>query len=115
MEYQFWCVHGEPDSCLVCRKNIDGSYDSWSYSLNGQRIRERLTENEEDIDIPTQYSKMIEYAKILSSPFPFVRVDFYQIDNSIRLAELTFTGGGIILTHYKQSFLDRLNNKLQIK
>jgi hypothetical protein len=115
MEYQFWCVHGEPDSCLVCRKNIDGSYDSWSYSLEGKRIRERFTENEEDINIPTQYSTMIEYAKILSSPFPFVRVDFYQIDNSIRLAELTFTGGGIILTHYKQSFLDRLNNKLQIK
>ena len=115
MEYQFWCVHGEPDSCLICRKNLDGSYDSWSYSLEGNRVWERVSENVEDATIPSLYSTMIEYAKVLSAPFPFVRVDFYHIDNSIRFAELTFTGGGIILTHYKQSFLDRLNKKLHVK
>lgn len=115
MEYQFWCVHGEPDSCLICRKNLDGSYDSWSYSLEGNRVWERVSENVEDATIPSLYSTMIEYAKVLSAPFPFVRVDFYHIDNSIRFAELTFTGGGIILTHYKQSFLDRLNSKLHVK
>ena len=115
MEYQFWCVHGEPDSCLICRKNLDGSYDSWSYSLDGNRLWERVSENVEDIKIPSLYPTMIEYAKVLSASFPFVRVDFYQINNSIRLAELTFTGGGIILTHYKQSFLDRLNSKLHVK
>lgn len=115
IEYQFWCVHGEPDSCLACRKNVDGTYDSWSYSLEGKRLWERLHENEDGIDMPTKYSTMIEYARILAAPFPFVRVDFYQIHDSIRFAELTFTGGGIILTHYKQSFLDRLNDKLHIK
>lgn len=115
IEYQFWCVHGEPDSCLICRKNLDGSYDSWSYSLEGNRVWERVSENVEDATIPSLYSTMIEYAKVLSAPFPFVRVDFYHIDNSIRFAELTFTGGGIILTHYKQSFLDRLNKKLHVK
>lgn len=115
MEYQFWCVHGEPDSCLACRKNIDGTYDSWSYSLEGHRLWERTSENKEDIEIPTLYSTMIEYARILAEPFPFVRIDFYQINDSIRLAELTFTAGGIILTHYKSAFLERMNNKLHIK
>ena len=34
---------------------------------------------------------MIYYAKILSSPFCYCRVDFYEIDNVLYLGELTFS------------------------
>ena len=34
---------------------------------------------------------MIDYAKILSNDFKFVRVDFYEINNQVYLGELTFT------------------------
>ena len=34
---------------------------------------------------------MKKYAKILSKDFIFVRVDFYELENEIRLGELTFT------------------------
>ena len=34
---------------------------------------------------------MIEYAKILSKDFKMVRVDFYEIDDTVFLGELTFT------------------------
>lgn len=94
LEYQFWCVNGKPDSCLACRKNMDGTYDSWSYSLDWQRIYERPHENEENLPCPTNYQQMQQYAEILSAPFPFVRVDFYEVNNKVYLAELTFTGGG---------------------
>ena len=40
---------------------------------------------------PINYDKMIEYAKLLSADFKFVRVDFYEINNQIYLGELTFT------------------------
>lgn len=93
LEYQFWCVNGKPDSCLVCRKNIDGTYDSWSYSLNWERLYERLEENKENLLAPIAYAEMQQYAEILATPFPFVRVDFYFVNNKIYLAELTFTGG----------------------
>ena len=34
---------------------------------------------------------MKKYAHILSADFRFVRVDLYELDNEIRLGELTFT------------------------
>jgi hypothetical protein len=40
---------------------------------------------------PGNFSEMIEVAKRLSKPFPFVRVDLYSIENKIYFGELTFT------------------------
>lgn len=115
MEYQFWCVNGRPDSCLVCRKNMDGTYDSWSYSLDWKRLYERTEENKENLETPpAHYDEMQRYAEVLSAPFPFVRVDFYEVNNKVYLAELTFTGGGILLMHYKDNFHKRLGDSLQL-
>lgn len=44
IEYQCWCTNGKPDSFLICRKNFDGTYDAWSYSLDGKRLFERKDE-----------------------------------------------------------------------
>lgn len=40
---------------------------------------------------PKNYDKMIEVAELLSKPFPFVRVDLYNIDGKIYFGEMTFT------------------------
>ena len=42
---------------------------------------------------PKTLNKMIEYAKILSKDFKFIRVDFYEVNNKCYLGELTFTPG----------------------
>lgn len=46
---------------------------------------------------PKHFEKMIELAEKLSKPFPFVRVDFYEIGDRIALGEMTFYPGGGIL------------------
>lgn len=46
---------------------------------------------------PKHFEKMIELAEKLSKPFPFVRVDFYELGNRIALGEMTFYPGGGIL------------------
>lgn len=43
---------------------------------------------------PENFEIMREYAEILSKPFPFVRVDFYNINGKIYFGELTFYHGG---------------------
>ena len=40
---------------------------------------------------------MIRYAEILSKPFPFVRVDFYEVGDRLYVGEMTFYSGGGIL------------------
>lgn len=39
---------------------------------------------------PYNLKKMINYAEILSDKFPFVRVDFYEIDRKLYFGEMTF-------------------------
>lgn len=46
---------------------------------------------------PKNYEKMIELAEELAKPFPFVRVDFYEMGDRIALGEMTFYPGGGIL------------------
>ena len=67
---------------------------------------------EETIEKPIHLDDLLNYAKILSKDFPFVRVDFYEVDGVIYFAELTFTPAANILSSYKVSFLNRLNEKL---
>ena len=40
---------------------------------------------------PKFFELMKEYSKKLSSDFKFVRTDFYELENEVRLGELTFT------------------------
>ena len=45
------------------------------------------------IKFPGNLDKMIELAKKLSAGFPFIRVDFYNVNEKIYLGELTFYPG----------------------
>ena len=40
---------------------------------------------------PIHLSEMVEYARRLSAPFPFVRVDLYDTADGVVFGELTFT------------------------
>jgi hypothetical protein len=113
MEYQCWCINGEIDSILACRKNFDGSYDAWSYSTDWTHLCDRIGESDfPELQRPANLDRILEYAKILSKPFPFVRVDFYEVDNTVFFAELTFTPCSNILIRYKPEFVKRLGEKL---
>lgn len=113
MEYQFWCVNGEPESILVCRKNFNGSYDAWSFSLDWKHLYDRKNESENSAPPrPQTLEKMIEYAGALSKPFPFVRIDLYDVSGNIFFAETTFTPSANVLVNYKDDFVLRLGRKL---
>lgn len=115
-EYQCWCVNGEPDSLLVCRKNFDGTYDAFSYSCDFRQLFERKGEkpNEEVIARPACLEQILDYARILSADFPFVRADFYEVEGKVYFAELTFTPNCNYLLNYNEPFLQRLGSKLKL-
>ena len=46
-----------------------------------------------NIPWPTSFEKMIELAEKLSEGYPFLRVDFYEINNRPLFGELTFFPG----------------------
>lgn len=47
--------------------------------------------SEKQLKKPDQFDEMVKFAEKIASPFPFVRVDLYLINNKIYFSEMTFT------------------------
>ncbi|WP_051254644.1 ATP-grasp fold amidoligase family protein [Halobacillus kuroshimensis] len=64
-------------------------YDDTWQELRNIRINFPLDE-EKEFKKPDQYEEMLNYAKILSEPFPHARVDFYIMNERLYFGEITF-------------------------
>lgn len=112
LEYQIWCVNGKAHSFLVCRKNLDETYDAWSYSLDWKPRNDRKEESAGEPPKPHDIQRLIRYAELLAEPFPFIRVDFYEVDKKIYFAEMTFSPASNILSAYKDEYIQSMGDKL---
>ena len=91
-DYKIYCFNGEAKIILVCserEKDLKRSF----FDLDWNRLNYEKPEFHTDHEFkkPKNLDKMIEYANILSKPFKFVRVDFYEEDGKVLFGELTFT------------------------
>ena len=53
-----------------------------------------------------------EIASKLSEDFDYVRVDLYEIEDSVLFGELTFAPNGYVPDYYEQWMLDELGEQL---
>ena len=58
---------------------------------------------------------MLELAKKLAKDFLFVRVDFYNVNNTIYFGELTFNSGGGVELPYPAEYDLKIGRELLIK
>jgi len=56
---------------------------------------------------------MINICKILSNPFPTVRVDLYEVNSRVYFGELTFTPGGN-MTYFTPDYFLQLGEKIDL-
>jgi hypothetical protein len=97
VDYKMYCFNGKVHCTMVCIVNDVGKRNFVFYNLDWT---ERLAYDKSSfshvtkVDKPKSYDQMLRYAEILSKPFPFVRMDFYDLDGSVILGEMTFTPGG---------------------
>lgn len=115
-DYKFQCINGEPYCILICADRDENGHAAL-YSYNLQWERAALLNGEEntmqrEFPKPVNLSRMIECACILARPFPYVRVDFYEIEGKLYIGELTFTPYGNIMTYYKNEVLEDMGDKL---
>lgn len=57
---------------------------------------------------------MIKVAEILSEGHPQMRVDLYEVDNTLYFGELTMTSACGIMTYFSEIFLIKMGNKMNI-
>lgn len=90
-DYKFMCFNGKPELVWV---DIDrhGFHSRKFYTKDWSEL-EVLSDRESfngKLHKPFGYEKMIEISTQIAADFPFVRVDFYSLNNRIYIGELTF-------------------------
>jgi hypothetical protein len=120
VDYKIWCFSGVPECVLVCyNRNITGrGYSLSMYDTKWNNISESaLNRNSKhfsgnDVPKPDHFDRMLEIAAQLSSGFPEVRVDLYNINGRIVFGELTFTTG---YGSYNKEFYSYLGSLVSTK
>jgi len=90
--YKFLCYNGKPKYVYVSIKEGENKYRNfydmnWNF-INFHCMSEPHPKNQ--YPKPKFFELMKEYSILLSKDFKFVRVDLYELENEIRLGELTF-------------------------
>lgn len=101
--YKFYCFHGKPEVMYVSSNGENGEKDLYLdyYDMNMNWIDLTLYPHlhaQVRAEKPQNYNLMVEIARELSKPFPFVRIDLYNVNGKVFFSEYTFipTGGNYI-------------------
>lgn len=119
-DYKIFCFNGEPKFFYVASEHFDSDgrngsdYPISFFSLDWKHMDIRYGNHEQNINAakPKHIEEMIQLSKTLSSGFPFVRVDFFDTDEKLYLAELTFYPGGGWTNYYPQSFDEEMGRMI---
>ena len=120
-DYKVYCFHGKPKFIRV-QKTIEGNNKVNNYYDLDWKLTDIETGLPHFFRIPNyifpkpkKLNLMIEYAKKLSSEFAFVRVDFYEFNETLYLGELTFTPSNLIFRLKNQAQCIRLGKLIDVK
>ena len=115
LDYRFYMLNGEVGFIMVISRGPDNELLRSNYDENWNRL-DVIIGGSRSVPIPksNNLSQMLEIAKTLSKELDFVRVDFYDLGDTIKFSELTFfpTAGNLMLS--PSSFDFELGNKLKL-
>lgn len=92
MDYKIFCFNGKARFLKVdFNRNTHHQANYYTLSWTLLPFGEAMCPPNPDLQIsrPSNFDKMIELAEILAEDIPFVRVDFYNVDNKIYFGEMT--------------------------
>lgn len=89
-DYKWWCFNGVPTYMYLTIKGENIYENFYDMDFNPVDINHGFPRHQPEFEKPSQFELMKELATILSKDIPFVRVDFFQIDNRVFFGEFTF-------------------------
>ena len=122
IDYKLWCFNGEPYSFFVCsERQADGyhatvdCYDlDWNRYPENMKASSHMTVATKPLPRPSCLQEMIQVARVLSKPFPEVRVDLYAVNGKVYFGELTFTSLGGMMNYYTPEYLLEMGKKVTL-
>lgn len=115
-DYKFYCFNGEPLYAGVISERETGAMTMSIVDLDFVEMP-FLTDKygrAKNLNKPETFGEMIEISKKLSSNFPFVRIDLYDIDGEIIFGEMTFVPGAGVMKYFTEEALLKLGALVEI-
>lgn len=91
-DYKFWCFNGKPTYmyCTV-KTSMDNTFENfYDMDFKPVMIDHGFPRHRPEFEKPSQFELMRKLASVLSKNIPFVRVDFFQVENKVYFGEFTF-------------------------
>lgn len=93
-DYKFMCFNGKVHCSFVCsERKTDLKVSFFDRDWMPMPFERHYPRSNNPIPKPVHYEEMIRLAEVLSKGIPFVRVDFYDVEDKIFFGELTFFPG----------------------
>lgn len=95
LDYKFMCFNGKVKCIFVCSEREKHFVKVTFFDREWKKmpLERHYPSSDKDIKKPANLELMIELAETLAENIPFVRVDFYEIDNKVLFGEMTFFPG----------------------
>ena len=94
-DYKFYCFNGSCKTVMVCLgRGLKNRAEFYQYNRNWDLLpytRDSLRNPNVNIEKPELIDEAFVLADVLSTGFPFVRVDLYILNSKIYFGEFTFT------------------------
>jgi hypothetical protein len=89
-DYKIHCFHGEPLFIQMINDRTEGVKETW-YDTDWNYLNIwYFSSKNKVLQRPNSLDEMLLFAKKLSKPFPYVRIDLYDTPNGILFGEYTF-------------------------
>ncbi|WP_248403163.1 ATP-grasp fold amidoligase family protein [Butyrivibrio fibrisolvens] len=95
VDYKIHCFNGTPKIVLVCENRTAAKMNKTFLDMEWNVLPCYREDGEVNPNVikPNNFDEMIDVAKKLSAPFPFVRIDLYNNNSRICVGEMTFHPG----------------------
>ena len=118
-DYKFYCFDGEPFCCCVntqhFEKGKEHTFPITYYDIDWNMLDVKSGVHEiEKCEKPRHYEEMLEISRQLSKDFPHVRVDFFDTDEKLYVAELTLYPGGGMFKYQPEEFNQKMGELFKL-
>lgn len=119
IDYKFYCFSGEPKYWMVSKGEYEHQVRNHKMNMQGESIdsyfKKKSTLPFNEVQIPVNFDKMVEYVRKLCKPFPHVRVDLYNVDGRIVFGELTFFSDGGAVNMVDRDFEETIGSWINLE
>lgn len=117
--YKFYCFNGEPKMLYVSSCGPNGEHDLYLdfFDMDWNKMDIEFEFHKSypgKLDKPNRFDEMIDIAKNLSAPFPFVRIDLYNTEKQVYLSEFTIIPTGGFMKINPPDFIDEMGTWLVV-